>query len=386
MVEKASRQMSPSQPKNILIILPRQLGDVLLGTTYPQAIKRQWPNAKVSWLALPMAKQILEGNPLLDEIIYMPVFKAPLKEKNSSGSLLYLFRYFVSFLTYLIDEVRFHFQLRAKKFDAVVDAMNVPRTAVQTLISGAAVRSSFKTDSLRDIAFNHLIERSELGHGYLGFTRLKLLRALGIEIGDKETEFKTFIPISEKDAHRAREIFESALSQSAKSKLVLLSPTHRREVRRWPSERYIELAFELVRKSHVAVMWLWGPGEREFVESLHGELVARLAAQGLSPSLSQIPPLLSLRETAALSGLATGWIGNSNGLSHTAVAGGGKTVELHGPTDPRVWTYPDTERHRGINAGCDCMGSNVCRLPFQKCFVNLSVATVFEEAKSLFRL
>lgn len=63
------------QPGRILIILPRQLGDILLGSSLSFALRQSFPSAHISWLSHPMGRQLLTGHPALNEVRYHPVWK-----------------------------------------------------------------------------------------------------------------------------------------------------------------------------------------------------------------------------------------------------------------------------------------------------------------------
>ena len=61
-----------SSYKNILIVQLRQLGDILLTTPVVDALKEQYPEAKISFLSHPMGKLVLNGNPNIDELLFYP--------------------------------------------------------------------------------------------------------------------------------------------------------------------------------------------------------------------------------------------------------------------------------------------------------------------------
>lgn len=55
--------------KNILIIKPSSLGDIVLTLPALSALRRSFPQAKINWLVRPDFAAILEDHPDLDEII-----------------------------------------------------------------------------------------------------------------------------------------------------------------------------------------------------------------------------------------------------------------------------------------------------------------------------
>jgi ADP-heptose:LPS heptosyltransferase len=59
-------------PREILIIKPSSLGDVVHTLPAVALVKRRWPDARVRWLINPEWAPLLEGNPHVDEAIVFP--------------------------------------------------------------------------------------------------------------------------------------------------------------------------------------------------------------------------------------------------------------------------------------------------------------------------
>src|SRR5687768_4987338 len=60
----------PAPPRNVLIIKPSAIGDVVHGLPVLNLLRRRWPEAKVSWLVTPACAGILDGHPMLHEVIH----------------------------------------------------------------------------------------------------------------------------------------------------------------------------------------------------------------------------------------------------------------------------------------------------------------------------
>jgi heptosyltransferase-3 len=58
------------RPEKILIVKTDQLGDVLFSTLLVETIKRQFPNAQISYLVRPQAAQVLLNNPHIHRIFH----------------------------------------------------------------------------------------------------------------------------------------------------------------------------------------------------------------------------------------------------------------------------------------------------------------------------
>ncbi|EDY20904.1 glycosyl transferase family 9 [Chthoniobacter flavus Ellin428] len=59
-------------PRDILIIKPSSLGDVVHTLPAVALIKKHWPNARLRWLVNPEWAPLLEGNPDIDETLIFP--------------------------------------------------------------------------------------------------------------------------------------------------------------------------------------------------------------------------------------------------------------------------------------------------------------------------
>lgn len=131
------------------------------------------------------------------------------------------------------------------------------------------------------------------------------------------------------------------------------NPGARMPEKRWPAERYAELARSLVADG-LLVLLSGGAGD-----------VARcrdVARSARLPETCVLAGALSLRVAAALLERATLFVGPDTGMSHIAAAVGAPTVAIFGPTNPRryrplgprvrvvaapgAWDVPDADLRR----------------------------------------
>lgn len=287
----------------ILLIQLRQLGDILLTTPVIRAIKKKYPDAEISFLTHPMGKLILSGNRELKEHLIYPAESRFLQAKFMIG-------------------------LRARKFDIVFDFMGNPRSALLTRITGAPQRFSFA--SPRSWAYTSVVPR-ESGHDYIVREKFRIISQAGIHSDD----VRLVLPWTAADLVPWQKFLGDHPSLQKDHPRILLSPTHRRENRRWSVASWVKLAEVLAQDWHAHVIWLWGPGEEEDVKALQ--------QQCRVPTL--LAPRTTFRELAAFTAQCELFIGNSNGPSHVAVATNTPSIQLHGPTDAPSWS-PVTIRHR----------------------------------------
>jgi ADP-heptose:LPS heptosyltransferase len=308
--------------ERILLIQLRQLGDILLTTPCVAAVRQERPRAKIAFLSHAMGRLVLDDNPHVDEHFFY----------ESGWSLA--------------QHARFVANLRERNFDLVVDFMNNPRSALFTMATGAPDRVAFR--SSRRFAYTTVVPKSDEPR-YVVERKLKLLEAAGFkpngipELGKPAPGPRALnltLPWFESSTRPFMQLLGRVPTVRDAPLRVVLSPTHRRERRRWPLDRYAELADWLVRDWGAAVIWLWGPGEEATID----------AVQQLCKEATIKAPPTTLRELAALVANCDFFVGNSNGPSHIAVATGIPSLQLHGHTDGAAWTPPGQGRHRYLQA------------------------------------
>lgn len=294
--------------EKILVIQLRQLGDILLTTPVLRALKKARPRARLTFLSHGMGRLILDDCPFLDEHFFY--------EESWTWR----------------EELALAQTLRERRFDLVLDFMNNPRSAFYTLRTGGTRRIGFK--SARRLAYNQVVTRPGPGR-YIVDEKFDILRAAGLEPLDQGL----VLPWFEAHTRPLMKLWGERPKFRESPLTVVLSPTHRREPRRWPLDRYAALADRLVREWGAEVLWLHGPGEEALVAE----------ARALAKEDTVMAPKTSFREMAALIGNMDLFIGNSNGPSHVAVANGICSLQLHGPTHARAWC-PMTAKHRAVDA------------------------------------
>lgn len=294
--------------ENILVIQLSQLGDILLTTPCLKAIRLEKPHARITFLSQSMGKRIIDDSPYVDEHFHF--------SKN------------ISFL----ESIKLAKTLRSRKFDAVYDFMNNPRSAFYALFSGAPRRIAFT--SSRKIAYTESYDPPN-ERSYIVEEKFELLRKTGFTPND----IRLVLPWHEAHTKPTMQLWGQNPELKKSPFNIVISPTHRREHRKWPLKYYAVLADKLVAKWGAEIIWIWGPGE----ESVINQVMSYCS----QPTI-KAPPT-SFREAAALMANMDLFIGNSNGPSHVAVAVNVCSYQLHGHTHLKSWC-PLNLHHRGIQA------------------------------------
>src|SRR5690349_1403148 len=99
-------------PQRILLIKPSAIGDVVHTLPILALLRKRWPEAHITWLLTPACTGLLEGHPLLSEVM---VF-----ERKQFG------RWWRS-PAWSWRLLRFSRQLRKRRFDLVIDLQGLFR-------------------------------------------------------------------------------------------------------------------------------------------------------------------------------------------------------------------------------------------------------------------
>jgi lipopolysaccharide heptosyltransferase I len=296
-------------PKRILIIKPSALGDIVLALPALSALKRSFPDAIISWFVRPEFAPLLDGHPDLDEII--------LFDRKLLSKIWYSAKSYTSFKI-LIK------QLKAERFDLVFDFQGLFRTGYFGWMTGCKRR--FGPAGARELA--HIFYTDKISQDassiHLVDYYLKMAVAAGAQQG--EAEFK--LP---EDAGAADKIDKLLKSEGVNGKYAVFVPGAAQANKRWPIERFAELAGKIGERFGLSIAATGSQGEREHIEAI-GKRVVNLAGK------------TSVRELIPLMKRASLVVSNDTGPGHIAAALGVPMVMIFGPTNPaRVCPYKRPE-------------------------------------------
>jgi lipopolysaccharide heptosyltransferase I len=301
--------------REILIIKPSSLGDIIDALPAVGAIRKRFPSALISWLVKSEWAPILTGHPAIDQVIAAPF---------RWGEIFHLVR-----------------AVRKRPFDLVVDLQGLLRSALLGYATGAPVRIGFAaaregapwfyTDSVSvPEGVVHAVDRYRWVAKVLGCD----VETIGFDI-----------PSSIETATNIRRFLaEGGLSESAP--FALIHPTARWESKKWEPTRFAELADWLVREKKIPVVFVGSKGEKEEVD--------RIVEKMKQPAFS-VAGRTTLPELAELIRQAAFFVCNDSGPMHLAAAVGTPVVALFGPTDPRK-IGPYGAGHTVIRKEVGCLG------------------------------
>ena len=181
------------------------------------------------------------------------------------------------------------------------------------------------------------------------------------------------------EVDQARDLLKKASPGARFQPLILLNPncSDLLPLRRWPIERYTELARRLIRRyPEVHVAMTGGPAE--------GDAVATIVEQVGSDRCFNLAGRTTLRQLLVIYGLAEVLVTNDSGPAHFATLTPIDVVTLFGPENPRLFAAR-TIRNHVLWAGIACspcvsaLNGRTSPCKDNVCMQRIDVDRVFEE-------
>ena len=310
-------------PRNILVINFGQLGDVVLSLPALHAIRERFPNARITVAVGKPGAEIVNLSGWADSTLV--VDRVGLRDGLKIVSLARIAK--------LVKNVR------GSQFDFVIDLHSLSETNILGFLSGAPKRLySRRPHRSLDFLANfqprppveddhrqrHLIERY-----------LDVLIPLGVKSVDRLPRLKT----TAADDALVEQILRKAKADVG-APLVGLFPGAGHPSRRWPLQRFAELADFLVRNDHVRILVFLGPEERAFVQQIRLQF----------PPATVILDRLTIPQVAAAQARLAVFVSNDTGPMHIASAVNTPVVLLLDKRAPKSY-LPQGDRHRIIYSG-----------------------------------
>ncbi len=298
-----------TSPERILIIRPSALGDVCRSVPLAAALKEAKPEAEIHWLVNAPFAPVLEAHPAIDRVI--PFDRKHLGKHSSRLNLAPILGFLRS--------------LRATRYDTVIDAQGLARSGLFAFATGARLRIGHRdARELGWLGLNRRIKPTPNEHTV--DRMMALLRPL--DIHPAEPDMRLYTSKADRDWLASK----PELTQP----YIVLAPTSIWPGKRWPIERFAELARHLTGQGHRIVV-IGAPGEEPQCTELNS-----LALEGLPVvdlvGKTGIGQMLAVLESARIV------VANDSAALHMAVGLETPIVALFGPTrTERVGPYRKPE-------------------------------------------
>lgn len=286
--------------ENILLIRLKSIGDVVLTLPAVNAVRGNFPSAKITFLTLKQNAPLLRGFREVDDV--MALDREALRNPfHAAPEILRLLR-----------------RLRAGKFSLVVDFQGYGETAWMSWWTDAPARWGSVYGKGRAWAYTRGVRRDD---GLLiADWNLSLLRQCGLSFNQVANEY--ILPADALDA--ARQIFAANHLDPNRQTLFIQALTSS-PAKNWPLENFLSLASHWHGRG-VQIIFGGGPGDVAALEPVRA--AGYFVATG--------NPLMV---SAGLVKLSTVAIGGVTGLLHLAVAMQKRVVMLVGPASEPGFPY-----------------------------------------------
>jgi predicted lipopolysaccharide heptosyltransferase III len=339
--------------KKVLIVKLRYIGDTLSIIPVVENLKEKTADVTVDVLVNRGTEELVAHHP---DIRKLWVYDRKIAKKNIFATL-----------SYHKNIIK---QLRSERYDFVIDFTHGDRAAFLSFMTGAPQRITYQNSStLSHILMNRIIPSDPFQYHIVDF-QLQSLRLLGLN--DFNRKMTIHIPESWEsqidhllsDAGIGDDIFRVAVHPGARGKL-----------RRWPPERFAEIANRLRKSYQANILLIGGPGEDELVKTMEAHME-------FPPSF--ISTRLSLLGIAALIKRCHLFIGNDSAPGHIAAAVNCPNLILFGPTFPHMWR-PLSSVGEVVFKDVPCCGclQKICMHPETFCMDQIEVDEVWEKVKKI---
>jgi lipopolysaccharide heptosyltransferase I len=323
---------------NFLIVRLGALGDIIHAVPAAAALRAAFPASRIDWLVDGKHRPMIDLVTVVDHAVVL--------ERSSIPGWM--------------DVAG---RMRQVRYDVAIDLQGLLKSALLARASGAARVLGFSIWHLREKTarpFYSETSRDDVHGGepeHVIHKNLRLLSALGV------TETRIRFPLA---AVESRALVNVRATLGGDRPFALINPGAAWPNKRWPPERYGELAAFLRDVRGLPSFVLWGPGE----EGLAGAVVES------SARAARLAPPTGLADLLALSRAASLMISGDTGPLHLAAAAGTPTISLFGPTDPHrngPWSADDVAISRF--GACGCHYERRCRKA-SWCLESIEVAEV----------
>jgi len=303
---------------SVLIVKPSSLGDIVHTFPIVRAIKRSIQDISIDWVVADSYADLVRMSPYVSEIF-------PFKRKEWG-------RWFKAST---VKEVFGYIKdIRQREYGAIVDLQGLLRSGLITFLARSDLKIGFKSAREGATAFYN-IKIPAPDHGAHAIDRyFSALRGLGIQVSG---------PIGYDLEIPAKESLWADLN-TPDEPFAVINPNSRWETKRWPTEKFGQLAVELSETEGLKSVIVGGPADIE-----RGKAVAE-SAGGATIDLTGQGSIVHL---AALLKKASVLFSNDSGPLHLAVALGIPSVSIFGPTDPSM-TGPYGTGHAVVRQNLDC--------------------------------
>jgi len=305
---KRSKKFNNSTPKRILVIRQHnQFGDMLATIPLFRAIKKKFPNSKLTVIASSVNYAGITSAPYIDELFVFDKTK------------LFDFQYLK-----LVRKV-----LRTKKYDLVIVPSTVSLSFTSHLLAAIAksdfiIGAKSLNGKINEAAYllNETVELNwKPENRHVSDFIIDVVRPIGID----EKDFSTELVVGEENRNYAEEFF-AKFSHNCELKIGFHVGAGK-PPNRWKISYFIELINRLNKIENLCIYFTGSTADEE-------QIVRMIKAFGNSAGYLLNKPIPDVASVIAHSDL---FVTNDTGIMHVAGATDVPQISLFGPTNPLQW-------------------------------------------------
>ena len=326
----------------ILIVRLGSIGDIVHALPMAEAIGARHPDAVIDWL--------------VEDALVPVVRMAPAVSRAVSISTRQVFGEggWISVIGFL----------RRQCYDVAFDAQGLVKSAALVRLAGARRTIGWTRAHLREaaaaLAYGERVE--PVGNSHVIDKNLALLRAIGLHGASRVCRLDAGVPSAP----------VADWAEAHPGPFVLVNPGANWPNKRWPPDRFGEVAARVREEHGLASVVLWGPAD----EPLADAVIAASRGAAVRAPATTLPDLVWMARRAALV------VSGDTGPLHLACAAGAPVVGIYGPTDPRrngPW-HPDDVGASRFEV-CECHHRRSCRAA-RWCLLDIGVDEVVSAVRA----
>ena len=336
----------PEKINNILIINLKYIGDLIVATPVYEAVKKNFPNAKVSLLVQKEYEDVLKGNKYIDELI-----PCDLKLLRSSKGI-----------SKIKTEFSFLKLLRSYKFDMVINLHSTDRIVLWAYFSGAKYRIAPRKQTFHYL-LTHAVPVLEESKSYLEYY-LDIIRVFDfMKIENKSTSFV----LDEGSMAWARNI-KNNIPLNGSDKIIGIHPGASNEYKIWEIPKYQELITRL--QENYKVIIFQGPNEETLVSQIVKGIPSKVEIIDCSKSIKYLGSAMQLCRLV---------ICNDSASRHVAAALKVNSITLFSREKYHCWKIYDESlgQFDVLGEPCSECADSICK--GNKCLKDIEVDRVYNK-------
>ena len=291
----------------ILVIQQKMIGDVLTTSVLFEALRKQFPEARLDYLINTNTVPVVENNPHIDNIVQFT--------KETETSVLNLLKLGLS--------------IRKTQYNVVIDVYSKLSSNIITLLSGAKTRISYYK-YYSAFMYTHNIKRSTSTEGKTGLAiinRFQLLEPLGIETND----MKPKIYFTPSELSECRSFLESKQVDTNKP-LFMISVLGSGDNKTYPFKYMATIIDLIVQQTQGQILFNYIPNQEAQAKAIFGLCTADSQDHIYFEVFGK-----NLRQFLAITSQCDALIGNEGGAVNMAKAIDVPTFAIFSP-----WIDKDT--------------------------------------------